>query len=163
MKSVIVYYSYTGNTRKVAEILAEYLESKAETTLIALKTLDESDKFLSQALRAFIHTRARLEPTDFNLSNYDLICFGSPVWAFAPAPAINTYIDRCFGINQKPVVLFTTYGSGVGNQRCLDYMQSLLIQKGVSSFKRFSIQQFKTQDKEFILSQIRSYNIDLKS
>ena len=155
MQSIIIYYSYSGNTQKVANILTEYLKLKGEVDIIELKGLDESDKFLAQAVRAFRHKRAEIQPVNFNLSRYDLICLGSPVWAFGPAPAINTYLDKCFGLEGKDVVLFTTYGSGTGNERCLNYMQDILAKKGAKEFNRFSIQQFKVSDKDFVLNKIK--------
>src|SRR4030043_227679 len=148
MKSAIVYYSYSGNTRKVAEVLSASLSQQGEADIIELKGLDESDKFFGQAMRAFRHKRAEIQPVNFNLSSYDLICFGSPVWAFGPAPAMNTYLDKCLGLAGKPAILFTTYGSGAGNERCLQFMQEILAKKGAGHFSRFSIQQFKVKDKE---------------
>jgi flavodoxin len=155
MKSAIIYYSFTGRTKKTSEILAEFLRDKGEVDLIQLIPLDESKSFLGQGKRAFMHTRALIELTKRDLTEYDLICFGTPVWAFGPAPAMNTYLDTCRGIQGKDVILFTTYGSGTGNNRCLDYMHKLLWQKGARGFKRFSIQQFKVKDKAFVLEKIK--------
>ena len=155
MKSIIIYYSYSGNTRRIAGVLAEYLKEKSEIEVLELQALDESDKFLTQAIRAFRHKRAEIAPVNFDLSKYDLICFGTPVWAFGPAPAMNTYLDKCATLEGKEIILFTTYGSGTGNQRCLNYMQSILSKKGARQFSRFSIQQFKSTDKGFVLSQIK--------
>ena len=109
MKSAIIYYSYSGNTRKIAEVLAEYLKQKSEVEIIELKALDESDKFLGQAVRAFKHTRANIVPANFDLGQYNLVCFGTPVWAFAPTPAMNTYLDKCLGIEGKDVILFIKF------------------------------------------------------
>ena len=150
MKSIIIFYSYSGNTRKVTNLLAEYLKEKGQTDIIDLRPMDESHSFFGQCRRAFLKKRAKIETVNFNLSGYDLICLGTPVWAFAPTPAMNTYLDKCFGLENKEVILFTTYGSGTGNQRCLNYMQSILTKKGVKHFNRFSIQQFKVNNGEFI-------------
>jgi len=138
----------------VAEILAGYLREKGEVELIELNPLDESKSFFGQCRRAFYRIRAKLAPVNFDLSGYDLICFGNPVWAFAPVPAMNTYLDNCTGAEGKEAVVFTTYGSGSGNTRCLNTMQEALRKKGAKSFKRFSIQQFKVKDSTFVLSQI---------
>jgi multimeric flavodoxin WrbA len=155
MKSVIIYYSYTGNTKKIASILSEYLREKGEVQSIELRDLNENGRFFSQAAKAFKHKRAEIEPVNFDLKSYHVICIGTPVWAFAPTPAINTYLDKCFGIEGKEMILFTTYGSGTGNVRCLNYMQGILGKKDAKNFKRFSIQQFKVGDKEFVLSRIK--------
>ena len=154
MKSAVIYYSYSGNTKLVAETLSLYLSGKGEVQVVDLQALDESRSFFGQCKRAFWHKRAKLKPAKFDLSGYDVICFGTPVWAFGPAPAMNAYLDRCGGVTGKKVILFTTYGSGTGNQRCLNFMQAILAKKGAQAFSRFSIQQFKVKDKEFILSEI---------
>ncbi len=155
MKSIIIYYSFSGNTKKVAETLAGQLRQKGEAELIGLQPVDESKNFFGQSSRAFRHKRAQLQNTNFDLSGYDIICFGTPVWAFGPAPAMNAYLDNCAGTEGKKITLFTTYGSGTGNEKCLNYMQGILEKKGAKNFKRFSIQQFKVDEREFVLSKIR--------
>jgi flavodoxin len=155
MKSAIIYYSYSGNTKKVAGTLCEYLAAKGSADIIALEAAQESDNFLVQCFRAFRHRRAALAPVNFDLHAYDMLCFGTPVWAFGPAPAMNAYLEQCSGITAQSVVLFTTYGSGTGNQRCLNYMQEILKKKGVENFIQFSIQQGKVKDKAFVLSKIK--------
>ena len=156
MKSAVVYYSYNGNTKKVAGVLSEILSAKGSVEVFALRAQDESNNFLRQCKRAFSNTRATLEEVNFELGPYDVICFGTPVWAFAPAPAMNTYLDKCAGVAGKDVVLFSTYGSGTGKNRCLKLMQNILSRKGAKSFKAFGVQQGKVQDKEFVLSQIKA-------
>jgi flavodoxin len=155
MRSIVIYYSCTGNTKKVAGILAEILSQKGEVAQIELVCLDESQSFLGQCQRAFRHVKGKIQPVNFDLSGYDLICFGTPVWAFGPTPAMNTYLADCSGLEGKEIILFATYGSGAGKERCLNYMQNILAQKGAKGFKRFSIQQFKVNDKEFVLEKIK--------
>lgn len=155
MKSIVIYYSYSGNTKKVAEILSEFLAQRGEVQQIELIGLDESKSFFVQAVRALSRKRAQIQPVGLDLSGYDLICLGTPVWAFGSAPAMNTYLDKCFGVENKRVILFTTYGSGTGSTRCLNYMQDVLSKKGARQFSRFSIQQFKVKDREFVLFKIK--------
>jgi len=155
MKSVVIYYSYSGNTKKVAQMLTELLAQKGEVQQTELVGLDESKSFFGQCRRAFLRKRATLQPVNLDLSRYDLICLGTPVWAFGPTPAINTYLDKCFGLEGKNVILFTTYGSGTGNERCLKFMQDILAKKGAKQFSRFSIQQFKVNDKDFVISAVK--------
>jgi flavodoxin len=155
MKAIIIYYSYSGNTKKVAEVLREYLKQKAQVDEAELKARDESAAFLGQCKRAFWHKRAVIEPVNTDLSDYDLICLGTPVWAFGPAPAANAYLDKCSGVENKEVILFTTFGSSTGNNRCLNYMQGLLAKKGAKAFKRFSVQQFNVNNQQQVLLKIK--------
>lgn len=155
MKSIIVYYSYTGNTKKVAEAISEYLKQKGEVEVVELKDLNESDKFFIQAIRALRHKRTKIQESNLNLSNYDLICIGSPVWACGPAPAVNAYLDKCSNVKGKSVVLFISYGGGMGAGRCLNYMEMLLRRKGAKEFKKFSVWGLKVNDKKFIEETIK--------
>jgi len=154
MKSAVIFYSYSGNTAEVAKALADELNKQGSTDVIRLEALDESNSFLGQCKRAFFKKGAQIKDTVLDLSSYSLICLGTPVWALGMAPALRTYIDRCKGAENKNLVLFTTFGSGTGNNKCLNEMQAILAQKGVKEFKRFSIQQFKVKDKDFVSKQI---------
>ncbi|MCM8796842.1 MAG: NAD(P)H-dependent oxidoreductase [Candidatus Omnitrophica bacterium] len=156
MRIAIIYYSYTGNTRKVAEVLAEFLRLKGGVTVVELKAQDESASFLGQCRRALVKARAKIAPLNLNFSEYDLICLGTPVWAFGPAPAINTFLDSCRGLENKRAVVFTTYGSGAGNKHCLSYLKNALLKKGIKECSQFSVQQFKVADKEFVLANIKA-------
>lgn len=156
MKSAIIYYSYSGNTRKVAQVLSGLLRKTGETTELELIALDESKSFFSQCRRAFHHVDAQIQAVESDLSKYDLVCLGSPVWAFGPAPAMNAFLHKCSGIKDKKVILFTTYGSGTGNGRALNYMRAILSKKGAADFWKFSFPQSRCQDKEFIENTIQA-------
>lgn len=151
MRSAIIFYSYTGNTRKVAQELQQYLEKQGSVELIELKALDESRSFLGQCRRAFFKQEAKIEDVQCDLSGFNLVCFGTPVWAFGPAPAMNTYLKKCSGLEDTTTAVFTTFGSGMGNGKCIKKIQQALRQKGAKKFCSFSIQQFKVDNKNYIL------------
>jgi flavodoxin len=155
MKSAIIYYSYSGNTKQVACVLQELLGARGAVDMVELVAQDESSSFLSQCKRAFSHARAVLGEVNIDVSAYDVVCFGTPIWAFGPAPAMNAYLDKCIGIGGKDVVLFSTYGSGAGKNRSIKYMQDILIKKGAKNFKVFGVQQFKIKDKSSVLASIK--------
>ncbi len=48
MKSIIVYFSYAGNTRKISLLLREYLSGRWEVEMVELKAKDEAAGFLGQ-------------------------------------------------------------------------------------------------------------------
>ena len=150
MKSLIVYYSYSGNTKKVANTLKGFLSKKGSVDTFQLEPEDESKSFLGQCIRAFRKKRAIIEKAPFDTAAYDLICIGTPVWAFAPTPAINTYIDGIKNIRGKDALTFVTYGSGAGVEKCLELMKAALREKGAFKVLDLRIQQFKVDDKEFI-------------
>ena len=158
MKSIVVYYSFSGNTRRAAEALADALRKTYEVDILELKALDESKSFFGQALRALVRIKAKVERVNIDLSEYDLICMGTPVWAFGPAPAMNAYLEKCKGLNGKQAIVFTTYGSGAGNNNCLNYMRSVLNKKGTKKCESFTMQGAKTHDKNYSVSIVNRYN-----
>jgi flavodoxin len=158
MKSVIVYYSYSGNTRKAAEALKEHLEKTLEVDIIELKAIDESDSFFKQALGALVRTKAKMQEINTDLSKYDFICIGTPVWAFGPAPAMNTFLSRCKGLEGKDSIVFTTYGSGAGNSHCIIYIKNILHKKGINSCKSFTIAGARINDKAYVQTTINKHN-----
>jgi len=150
MKTLIVYYSYSGNTKRIAEKLKDILSKKGEVEIRQLRPADESRNFFIQATSAFLGKRTQLFDVQFDLAGYDLICIGTPVWAFAPTPAVNTFLDKLQNLDGKDAICFTTYGSGAGVKKCLNMMSNRLKQKGAFKISSFSIQQGKVNDADFV-------------
>ena len=155
MKSAIIFYSFSGNTKQVAELLVECFKERGEVTVIELNDLNEDGKFINQCKKAFRRKRTVIQNANFDLSAYDTICIGTPVWAFAPVPAINTYFDKASGIAGKDIIIFTTHGSGVGVGRCQNYMKEVLMKQGAKQIISFSVQQSKVKDKKLVLTKIK--------
>lgn len=156
MKIAIVYYSYSGNTRKVAEMFKDELKGANEVDLLEIKAFDESSNFFKQCLRARNEVRAKIEEMRFDLSGYDLIFFGTPVWAFKPAPALMTYFDRCSGLNHKRVNLFITCGSGLGTSKCVEMMQDIVKEKGAHETRQMTIPAAKIKDKNYVSDALKN-------
>jgi len=155
MKTLITYYSFSGNTDKVANIFADVLRKKGEVVMQRLKPANEIKKFALQCKAAFMGERAILEgDTKFDLGQYDLLLIGSPVWAFAPTPSINTYLDKLSGLNGKRVIMLLTSGSGTGVNRCFKNMRKVLESKGASRVDEVNIPDRKQKDAEFIASSL---------
>ena len=151
MQYLITYYSYSGNTDKVARVLAKMLKGKGEVRLERLKVADEIKTFLAQCRAALTKKRAVLDGNaTFNVSDYDFVLIGSPVWAFRPTPAINTYLDGLNGLNGKKALIFLTSGSGVGVERCFKKIKTVLRNKGASDIYELNIQDRRVDDEEYI-------------
>ncbi|MDR0732137.1 MAG: NAD(P)H-dependent oxidoreductase [Treponema sp.] len=124
MSTLIVYYSYTGNSGLVAGVLQNAL--KAET--LELKLADDGErkglaKYLWGGKMVFSRAKPPLKPYRADWENYDLIIIGGPVWAGSPAPALLTFLDET-GIRGKKVVLFCCHRGGKG--KALDKLKALL-------------------------------------
>ena len=158
MKTLIVYYSYSGNTDKVVRAWAEKLRSKGEVTIQRLKPKVEITTFAGQCKAAFTRKRAELEPgVSFDASPYDFVMVGCPVWAFAPVPAMNTYLDKVNGLSGKKTAILLTSGSGLGVNKCFKNIRVVLEAKGASQVDEINIPDRKQGDTAFIVNSISGY------
>ncbi|MCK5306024.1 MAG: NAD(P)H-dependent oxidoreductase [Candidatus Omnitrophica bacterium] len=157
MKTLVVYYSYGGNTEKTAKVLVGLLKDKGFTVDVhKLKPENEKRNFFLQCLDALRGREAVLsDDVNFDLAGYDLVCIGSPVWAFAPTPAVNTYLDKMLNAGGKDAIVFTTYGSGTGVEKCINSIKKRLKQKGIREVYNFNIQQAKVDDRDFAVSMMK--------
>lgn len=155
MKTLITYYSYTGITAKVVDIFKEVLEKKGEVKIQRLRPKKEIISFIGQCMAARFGKRCELEGSVlFDVSAYDIIIIGLPVWAFAPTPAINIYLDKVMGLGGKKLIVLLTSGSGLGVKMCFKAINNILKGKGVSKINEINIPNAKMGDKEFIVSSL---------
>ena len=93
MKTLIVFYSQSGNTAKEAAYFAEKLG--ADTLRIyAKKAYPDKGfkKFLWGGKSAVMGEKPALVPYEVDLTKYDLVIVGTPVWASTFTPPIRTFI-----------------------------------------------------------------------
>jgi flavodoxin len=153
MNTLITYYSYSGITAKVVDIFSEILKSEGEVKAQRLKPKREITSFILQCMAARHGKRCELEgDVLFDVTPYDNIIIGLPVWAFAPAPAINTYLDKISGLKGKKVVILITSGSGVGVNMCFRSLRNTLKNKGAGDIKEINIPNARMEEKSFIVS-----------
>jgi len=154
MKTLITYFSYSGITEKVITIFKEVLEKKSELRIQRLRPKKEITSFLGQCMAARFKKRCEIEEALFDASSFDTVIIGLPVWAFAPTPAINTYLDKVTGLNNKKLIVLLTSGSGAGVKICFKYIRDILRAKGVSSISEINIPNARMKDVDFIISSI---------
>jgi flavodoxin len=134
MKTLVVFYSYDGNSALVAEELKRALGSAPGKALgegcdtLELKTRDEAKrsglaKYFWGGRMVLTHKNPALMPWDAAIDRYDLIILGGPVWAGAPAPALQTFIAEA-KMQGKRIGLFVCHAGGPG--KALDKLKALL-------------------------------------
>jgi flavodoxin len=109
MKSLAVYYSLTGKTKLVSQVIAETLNA----TLLEVQETKPRHRILSYltgSLAALMNRGSEINPIDVNLKQYETIFIGSPIWASRPAPAINSFIYKT-NFEGQSIVPFFTMGS----------------------------------------------------
>lgn len=121
-KALVVYYSRTGTTKKVAQQISNILGCDIEEIF---DTKDRSGAFgyLMAGRDATKKSLTTISPITNNPGSYDIVVIGTPVWAFTMATPIRTYIQE----NKdkfKNVAFFCTQG-GSGSDRTFKHMEEL--------------------------------------
>jgi len=107
VKSLIVYYSRTGNAKFVAEKIAGIFGSDIEE-IIDLKSREGKMGWMSAGRDASTGRSTKIAPTTKNPHDYDVLIIGTPVWAWNPSAAIRTYLNNN-DLTGKKVALFFTF------------------------------------------------------
>ena len=123
MRSLVVYYSRTGNTKSVAEKIAKQLEADTEE-VVDLKNRHGRFGFIRAGYDATRSKETRIEKRQKLPTDYDLIVVGTPVWNSRLTPAIRTYLKEN-DLSGKKVAVFST-NEGRGNERTLAMLKSLM-------------------------------------
>jgi len=122
MKILIVYFSRTGTTKKIAQELSEKLEADSEELIDPVNYAGPIG-YLKAGRSAAKGDLAKIKELKYKPDNYDLIILGTPVWVGRMAPAVKTFVHK----NKesfKQVIFFTTQG-GAYRQRVFDDLKKL--------------------------------------
>jgi flavodoxin len=122
VKTLVVYYSKTGNTKYVAQKIAEQL--KAELSEITDKQNRKGKlNFLKSGYESIKEKLTEIEVSK-KIDDYDFVIIGSPVWAGKIPPAIRTFlVKNDFG--RKEIAFFVTVG-GNKPQKALNAMKEII-------------------------------------
>lgn len=115
MKTLIVYYSYSGNTKRIAEMI----QSKIGGDTARIETVNpyegDYNSVVEQGKKEVDSGFApEIKPMNINMSDYDTIVLGTPVWWYTYAPAVKTFLDEN-DFSGKTVYAFATNGGWIGH------------------------------------------------
>lgn len=114
MKILVVYYSRTDLTRRVALKLATALGADVEELIDTNKRAGALG-YLMAGRDAIQKKLVRIEALRYNPADYDLVLIGTPTWAYTMACAVRTYLTSN-GSAIKQVAFFATHDSDGGSQ-----------------------------------------------
>ena len=114
MKVCIIYHSETGNTWHIAQHIASAIPDSRIVEISDRAEHSKVTRFLMQCKAAMSEDTTTIDPAHLDVHGYDLVVFGSPVWAFKPTPAIHTIIEGLSGCEKKQAVAFATHGGKPG-------------------------------------------------
>lgn len=114
-KILVIYYSLEGNTKFIAQKIAEatgsdILELKLKKETVKPHSLS---KYLWGGKQVMMKEKPELLPFEANPNQYDLLFIGTPVWAWSYSPPINTFLAGT-KLGDKKIALFCSHGGAMG-------------------------------------------------
>ena len=115
MKTLILYYSLSGHTKRIAKRIQRRIGGEI-AEIRTVKTYPEDfndlvDEGQEETERGVL---PELQPLGTELSSYDRIIIGTPVWWYTIAPAINSFLHNN-DFTGKTVALFATNEGWLGH------------------------------------------------
>ena len=122
MKTIILYYSHSGNTKALAL-------KKASKLGVDIEEIVEVKKpFIAIGLfKAAMRKKTAIQPIKAQLDGFDKIIIMSPVWAGHPVPAINSVIV-C--LPKGKAVEFIMVSAGGGSKGSAEKTKALITMQG---------------------------------
>ena len=143
IRTCVIFYSYTGNTRRVAE----GIRNASGCDLVEVRTKKPYtwlNIFPTGVMRARKQACDPIEQETIDVSGYDLLIIGTPVWTGKPTPAINAAVRALTGCEGKMAVVFTTYLNCPGE--ALAILSKTLADRGVRVMAEISLDEKDTKN-----------------
>lgn len=108
-KTLIIYYSRTGNTKAVCESLAKELNAE----IVEVKDLnDRMSKLgiIGGMLKTILGMQTKISPEKIDMTDYTNVILSAPIWAAKVPPAMRTAIYMN-GFKDKKVIMLVTCDS----------------------------------------------------
>lgn len=151
MKSLVIYYSRTGNTRRVAEEIAPALYSDIEELVDHVKRKGFIG-YLRCGREAMRKTIIVLDELKNQPKDYDLVIIGTLLWAFTMSSPIRSFLDQ-YKEDLRQVAFFCTAGSSPG-EKTFGLMQEVCGKQPKSTLsiteKNLKTNQYLQQIKQFV-------------
>lgn len=118
-KKLVAYFSASGVTAKVAEKLAKETNADIYEIKPAVPYTKADLNWMDKTSRSSIemsdhNSRPEIADKNANISEYDMIYLGFPIWWYIAPAIINTFLES-YDFSGKKIILFATSGgSGFG-------------------------------------------------
>jgi len=130
MKSLVIYYSHTGNTANVVKSFAAALRKMGEVDIFELEYSHGKRNLLQRLLYRLMPFLVRLNLVPLDLKDYDVLCLGIPVLFGYPPPAVSKYISISKNMAKKKIICCYVYGVEASAKNCSRYVEKILARKG---------------------------------
>lgn len=128
-KTLVVYYSLTGHTRQIAEAIAAAHDADLEVIQDTFNR-DTGLGRIRSAIEGLLGLRSSITPPKYDLSVYDLVVVGTPVWAARLSSPVRAYLSQQRASLER-VAFFCTQG-GIGGKWALQNMAKVSGQRPIA-------------------------------
>lgn len=113
-KKLIVYFSYTGNTKKIANLIKDKLNCDILELIPKVPYSNDYQAVVDeeQSKEGENHLRDYID-ININLDEYDTIIIGTPVWWYRECPVIRTFLTQN-DLSNKKVIPYATNAGWLG-------------------------------------------------
>lgn len=115
MKKLVVFYSYTGHTK----MIAENIQQKLNCDILEIKPVkpystDYQTVVDEEQNNSSAGKTPDIQKIDKNINEYDEIIIGTPVWWYTIAPVIRTFLTQN-DLSNKTIKPFATNAGWLGH------------------------------------------------
>lgn len=121
-KILVVYFSRSGNTAKLASQLAEKLNADV-SPILEPRQRNGFMGFMRSIFEAITGRRPLIRPPEIQPAGYELVAVGTPVWAGHVSSPVRSYLGN-YGPHCKRLAFFCTMG-GSGAEKVFAEMAQL--------------------------------------
>ena len=122
MKTLIAYFSASGVTKRTAQKLANKLNCDTYEIKPTVSYTDADLNWMDKNSRSSVEmrdksSRPEIVKDGFDVSGYDRILLGYPVWWYTAPTIINTFLESYDFSGKKIIIWATSGGSGLGKAK----------------------------------------------
>ena len=155
MKALVVYYSRTGHTKKVAETIADMLSCDREE-IVDTQWRSGPLGWLRSGYQTTKKSLTELKDLESDLSAYDLVIIGTPVWAGTVSVPVRTFVSQYKDLLCR-IAFFSTH-AGDETQNEFVEMEALCETQPVSVVSFSS----REVEKEHYIEKVKEFVIKLE-
>lgn len=151
-KVLVVYYSRTGNTKKVAEEIARLLDGDLKEIRSAVAYPEGFFGFTKALYHSISKKNIGIESSFSGFEKYDLVVVGGPMWAGSVSSPMRRFLNLYSG-QMKNIAYFFTQGGHTNPDKMAQEVQSVVGKKLISilsiSAMDFRTESFRKKAKKF--------------
>ena len=124
MKTLVIFYSYSGHTKAFAEKLA----ADESTSIVEIKDIKRPGKLKAYTVGCLAAIRGKawpIQPLDAVLADYDRLILFAPIWASNPPPAFNAMLE----LLPKGKIVAVKMVSVSGQSKCKERLDAIIKSK----------------------------------